>query len=331
MRTFAARSVFVLTLLLILGSSVYLGLRATFPDSRPEQGPRIGEPLPYVPHVIPPSRTITLEEARAMAPFKIPTPAYLPNNMPLARVEVEEVRGLGDRFYLIYSHEPPAWPLDPGGAIIVMIDYCYGNPPSDEWIDNFIKFGPAITVPGRETLYPLSNVFKDVRIKGIRGIGSDLDAGAKYASVLWWMDGLRLEVIGRYPLEGLVKVAESMVILRPVDENVPQYAVSISITPWDGGIVPGLRLTYIAKVTNEGRMADNYALSVVDALGWGLSIFPPSPLEIPPGESRFVIVSVAIPENALPGIVNDITVTATSSTGLTISKPFKYAVKVESR
>ena len=62
---------------------------------------------------------------------------------------------------------------------------------------------------------------------------------------------------------------------------------------------------------NQGNVADNYNLTVSDNTGWGPTLSDNS-LTIPAGENRDATLTVVIPENALFGTDDNITVTAAS-------------------
>ncbi|MCS7131495.1 MAG: DNRLRE domain-containing protein, partial [Hadesarchaea archaeon] len=89
------------------------------------------------------------------------------------------------------------------------------------------------------------------------------------------------------------------------------YDVDIVMSPVGRSGRAGTTLTYTVYVINTGSENDNYSLTVTDTLNWGPTIFPQE-LAVPAGENRTATLSVTIPENAAMGVVNVMTVTATS-------------------
>ena len=106
--------------------------------------------------------------------------------------------------------------------------------------------------------------------------------------------------------------------LVSADEAVPIYGVGVSISPSDQSASLGATLEYTVSVINQGNVADNYALTVSDNAGWGPTLSDNS-LTIPGGENGITTLTVVIPENALDGIEDNVTVTATSQTDNTAS------------
>ena len=106
--------------------------------------------------------------------------------------------------------------------------------------------------------------------------------------------------------------------LVSADEAVPIYGVGVSISPSDQSASLGATLEYTVSVINQGNVADNYALTVSDNAGWGPTLSDNS-LTIPASENGITTLTVVIPENALDGIEDNITVTATSQTDNTAS------------
>jgi uncharacterized membrane protein len=80
---------------------------------------------------------------------------------------------------------------------------------------------------------------------------------------------------------------------------VPPYAVSASISPDQKSGLPGAPITYTITVLNTGNLEDTYDLSALDDLGWGLNISPPT-ITLLPGTMGEALLSVSVPENALP-------------------------------
>lgn len=242
MKPSAIKSIFIFTILLILGSSVYLGLTATAFDPRIEREPSITEPsYPAIERSLIPSRrsAITLEEARARAKFEFPVPTYLPQGISLTRVEVDEILPI-DRFYLYFSDSPANVT-----KLSLEIDYSFERPPSDEELERmasrYIRVSPDWIIEGLiENTYTVSiednykiireNLHKVVSFKGTKGIGRELGytnelQGSLPAYLLWWKDGLRFEMESfACPLNELVKIAESMVVQRSSDKTVKKIA-----------------------------------------------------------------------------------------------------------
>jgi uncharacterized membrane protein len=88
-------------------------------------------------------------------------------------------------------------------------------------------------------------------------------------------------------------------------------AVEVSISPSYKTGLPGTTLNYTVTVANTGNVSDTYDLVASDNLGWGPTVSPNS-LTVPPWESRTVILSVTIPENAEGCTLDNIWVVATS-------------------
>ncbi len=95
--------------------------------------------------------------------------------------------------------------------------------------------------------------------------------------------------------------------------------VEVSISPSYQSALPRVTLTYTVTVTNTGDANDNYALILSDDAGWGPSVSAESLIMLQ-GASDNVTLSVTVPENAVPGTNDNITITATSQTDNTTSK-----------
>ena len=89
--------------------------------------------------------------------------------------------------------------------------------------------------------------------------------------------------------------------------------VRVSVSPESQGESAGAKLSYAVIVRNFGTENDSYDLTVSDTQGWVDNITLSENLLVVPGlERRSAILEVAIPHEAVRGIVNAITVTATS-------------------
>lgn len=110
-------------------------------------------------------------------------------------------------------------------------------------------------------------------------------------------------------------------ILPPVDTAVltttanipPSYGVTIGPDSASSGLV-GTTVTYTLWITNEGNVADTFALSA-SGNSWTTNLSATS-LTLNVGESDSVEVTVAIPGNAANGDTDTATVTALSSNGV---------------
>ena len=94
--------------------------------------------------------------------------------------------------------------------------------------------------------------------------------------------------------------------------------VDISISPNFQENLPGENLTYIVTVTNTGNAVDNYDVSVSYPEGWQV-IYWFNFIDIPPSSSAQSELIVIIPENAIPGTSENITVTAVSQSDSTVT------------
>jgi len=96
---------------------------------------------------------------------------------------------------------------------------------------------------------------------------------------------------------------------------LPNYGVSITISPgYLEGLPGGTLKPYEVKVTNMGKLDDNYTLTATDNSSWGLTISGfdvDNKLEDVPGffNSRTVTLSVNVPGDAVPGMVDNVLIT----------------------
>jgi hypothetical protein len=92
---------------------------------------------------------------------------------------------------------------------------------------------------------------------------------------------------------------------------VPNY--SVALTPAQAALssYPGETVTYDLQLTNLGTMPDVYTISL-EGNGWEVSVTPPGSVELAPGASANLIVTVSVPFNAANRSQKQVTVTATS-------------------
>jgi parallel beta-helix repeat protein len=109
----------------------------------------------------------------------------------------------------------------------------------------------------------------------------------------------------------------------------PVRRVSISISPTSKTGIAGTTLTYNVTIRNRGNVVDNYTLSVADNSGWGLTLSTYLLENVKPGQSRVVILSVAIPAGVIRGTRDNITVIVTSQSNNTISNDSSCIARVK--
>jgi uncharacterized repeat protein (TIGR01451 family) len=95
--------------------------------------------------------------------------------------------------------------------------------------------------------------------------------------------------------------------------------VDVLISPDNQGNFPGRTISYTVTVTNVGGGVDNFILENSDSAGWVLSLSDNRVGPLSPGASDNVILTVTIPGIATYGILDNITVTATSRENENIS------------
>jgi len=95
--------------------------------------------------------------------------------------------------------------------------------------------------------------------------------------------------------------------------------IKVIISPDYLAGLPGVTLNYTVTVTNTSENVDNYDLTISDNENWGPTLSENLLANIGPGENETTTLTVKIPENALPGIEDNITVTATSRADNTVS------------
>ena len=132
-----------------------------------------------------------------------------------------------------------------------------------------------------------------------------------------WM--LTVDVDDTHPIGSAYKTATDKTIIGIPSvcslAPLPTYAVTVTISPdYMEGLPGGTLKYYTVKVTNMGSLEDSYTLDNTDNSGWGLTLSQSSLLNVP-GFFNFreVTLKVDVPGIAVPGTVDNITVTATGS------------------
>ena len=92
----------------------------------------------------------------------------------------------------------------------------------------------------------------------------------------------------------------------------PFYDVDLDPATLDGYGDPGEVVEYSLTLTNYGNMTDTFTVSVLEDQ-WAVDM-EEGPIDLAPGESLLIPVEVIIPEDAVPGQVDSIRVSATSNT-----------------
>jgi len=93
----------------------------------------------------------------------------------------------------------------------------------------------------------------------------------------------------------------------------------VSISPSEDHGLPGKTLSYTVTVKNIGGIPDNYILENSDTQGWVLALDNNLFRNVAPDESRTTTLRVTIPDNAVGGTRDNITLTATSQENASIS------------
>jgi len=94
--------------------------------------------------------------------------------------------------------------------------------------------------------------------------------------------------------------------------------VDVSISPRRYKALSGAMLPYIVTIRNAGNVDDNYDLTVGDNLGWG-PVLSENSISVPAFENRSVMLTVTIPENVDPCTEDNIVITATSRSDITVT------------
>ncbi len=81
----------------------------------------------------------------------------------------------------------------------------------------------------------------------------------------------------------------------------------------------GGTLTYTVTVANTGNVPDTYTLENTDTLGWPLLSLENPSLEVPKNENKTTTLTVIIPDDAIGGTEDTVTVTATSNENMEVS------------
>jgi len=88
--------------------------------------------------------------------------------------------------------------------------------------------------------------------------------------------------------------------------------VDVSISPRENEALPGENVTFAVTITNTGNVEDSYDITVSDNSGWPIE-FGLTWVKLAPYGSAIVwSLKVTVPENAVPGSPDNITVTAVS-------------------
>ena len=99
-------------------------------------------------------------------------------------------------------------------------------------------------------------------------------------------------------------------------EIVKSVEVEVSPTRISAGI--GENITFTVSLLNDGVVADNYNLTLVDKLGWGSTLSTTSTTVAAGAVRADISLRVTIPENAQPYAEDNITVTVISQIDSTV-------------
>jgi hypothetical protein len=88
--------------------------------------------------------------------------------------------------------------------------------------------------------------------------------------------------------------------------------VNVSISPNSKSGANGAVLTYTVTVANTGNVSNTYSLTLSNTAGWPENISPTS-LTVPAFSSGTATLNVTIPDNAIDGTIDNVTVTATGT------------------
>jgi subtilase family serine protease len=90
------------------------------------------------------------------------------------------------------------------------------------------------------------------------------------------------------------------------------FKVGVSISPGENQAENGQTVTFTVKVNNTGNASDNYNLTASDNDNWGPTLDDNRFENVPPSENRTTTLRVHIPDNAVLGTFDNITVTVVS-------------------
>jgi hypothetical protein len=177
-----------------------------------------------------------------------------------------------ERSYPIDSDPPPGEIAPPGEGVIYLVSGGWGGPLSYGSPENYTAYGPE----------------------------------SKYHFVL--IDVLENGTLHVQAIDQQGNVFDEFSLYK----GIPN--VKISIFPSENSGPPSTMLNYSITVMNLGTVADNYILTASDNAvpSWAPTLSDNLLENVQPGENRTVVLTVTIPDNTSLGVVNLITVTATS-------------------